>query len=449
MNNINIVHNGKGKFKKTKGKLEIMDSALSKSRSRREKSKNKLLESIERYKKPYRNRYRYRVEPSPKFPDGLSINRAELTNKANLDKTYIIKILKLMQNDRVQHLKNTYDGIVFDGILPKGVENYIFEMVSFIELYEQTLSLETLYNIRINDGWMPITHDWVLEKQIDIWNTMSVNKRKLWSLGLFEVPQLVYWELPFQRPPILQLSSMPKLEKGIKYDPYPNFKKMKGIKKKHYMRTTTLEIESPVISDHRLPSLQVMNTEPKIIDITNNPVLSNIEMSPNEIHSRLPVDVIISELSRNQRIGINRNETSSFVDVNTIEKGDSEKVLEKKLTDKQLKLLKAGQKYRTITKYELDKLQQQTRKSAINASRKTKKKLKDLQKTNNKQEYKHYVSKMKQKKQKPLSMDKFKLQQYLQAIHDRQSLGNIDTIEIGEVENKLSQKKKSKRKSAK
>ena len=70
-----------------------------------------------------------------------------------------------------------------------------------IEEYERTLTIQELYQRRLNQGWAPIGDltpqikgNWIEKSKQQKWNEMSVLKRILWKLGVVEEPKLKYWD---------------------------------------------------------------------------------------------------------------------------------------------------------------------------------------------------------------------------------------------------------------
>ena len=78
--------------------------------------------------------------------------------------------------------------------LPPEIWFIIMKVKKDIEEYEKTLTIQELYQRRLNQGWTPkIRGNWIEESKQKKWNEMSVLKRILWKMGLVEESKLTYW----------------------------------------------------------------------------------------------------------------------------------------------------------------------------------------------------------------------------------------------------------------
>ena len=79
--------------------------------------------------------------------------------------------------------------------LPPEIWFIIMKMKRDIEEYERTLTIQELYQRRLNQGWTPVVKgNWIEESKQKKWNEMSVLKRILWKLGVVEEPRSKYWD---------------------------------------------------------------------------------------------------------------------------------------------------------------------------------------------------------------------------------------------------------------
>ena len=78
--------------------------------------------------------------------------------------------------------------------LPPEIWFIIMKAKKDVEEYEKTLTIQELYQRRLNQGWSPkIRGNWIEESKQKKWNEMSVLKRILWKMGLVEESKLTYW----------------------------------------------------------------------------------------------------------------------------------------------------------------------------------------------------------------------------------------------------------------
>ena len=78
--------------------------------------------------------------------------------------------------------------------LPPEIWMIIMKVKQDIEEYERTLTVQELYQRRLNQGWTPkVKGDWIEASKQKKWNEMSVLKRILWKMGLVEESKLTYW----------------------------------------------------------------------------------------------------------------------------------------------------------------------------------------------------------------------------------------------------------------
>ena len=79
--------------------------------------------------------------------------------------------------------------------LPPEIWLIIMKVKRDIEEYERTLTVQELYQRRLNQGWTPkVKGDWIEASKQKKWDEMSVLKRVLWKMGLVEEPRLNYWD---------------------------------------------------------------------------------------------------------------------------------------------------------------------------------------------------------------------------------------------------------------
>ena len=79
--------------------------------------------------------------------------------------------------------------------LPPELWLIIMKVKKDIEEYERTLTVQELYQRRLNQGWTPkVKGNWIEESKQKKWDEMSVLKRVLWKMGIVEEPRLNYWD---------------------------------------------------------------------------------------------------------------------------------------------------------------------------------------------------------------------------------------------------------------
>jgi hypothetical protein len=136
--------------------------------------------------------------------------------------------------------------------LPTEILLIIMKIKEDIEDYEKTLTDKELFQRRLTQGWtIPESHkgNWIersKQKRVEEYNKMSIYKRLLWQIGLFENPEIERLD-----------PERAKLSKVLDYTPYrhtndlPRFESLNGGSKK-LKRLKKRKNKSKKIKNHKL-----------------------------------------------------------------------------------------------------------------------------------------------------------------------------------------------------
>jgi hypothetical protein len=137
--------------------------------------------------------------------------------------------------------------------LPTEMWLIIMKLKEDIEEYERNLTDEELFQRRLMQGWtIPESHrgNWIeklKQKRVEEYNKMSIYKRLLWQMGLFENPEIEKMD-----------PERARLSRVLNYSPYqpntetPRFEVLNGGSKKIKKLKNRKNKRSKKIKSHKL-----------------------------------------------------------------------------------------------------------------------------------------------------------------------------------------------------